>query len=362
MTEIQISLFDYALLDSDTRRIVENEDRQFDTNMNDAGSSFLEACHNLTRINEALRYKHPGFVEYCQSKEGLSVATAYKMVNVSKKFLHCRNISASPSALYLLASPSTPDFIRDEVIERAESGEKITPQLVKDMVWQVAPEIEPSGDLVRGPIGNYHQKGELKTCDKCGQVWMADLPYCPYCNISREARIAYVQEQRKGSQSSMDVHYSSETPEWYTPDEIISRVVLTFGEIDLDPCSNSRESPNVPAKHHLIEEDNGLAYEWGGRVYMNPPYGREIGDWTSHLKEQYECGNVIEAIALVPSRTDTEWFRELRDYPRCFIWGRLKFSESENSAPFPSMVVYFGKNLEVFKKVFGDIGDVYCLS
>jgi len=81
-----------------------------------------------------------------------------------------------------------------------------------------------------------------------------------------------------------------------------------WGEIDLDPCSNSHEEPNVPAKTHFTREDDGLAQDWHGRVYMNPPYGYEIAEWVDRLCQQYEQGSVIEAITLVPARTDTAWF------------------------------------------------------
>lgn len=157
-------------------------------------------------------------------------------------------------------------------------------------------------------------------------------------------------------QEKMEVHYSSETPEWGTPQKIIKRVISVFGKIDLDPCS---DGVTVPAATHYTVKDDGLSLDWGGRVYMNPPYGREIADWTEYLCDQYECGNIQEAIALVPSRTDTKWFRGLKHYPRCFIWGRLHFSGCKNAAPFPSMVVYLGPNSRAFCQAFGDIGDVY---
>ena len=132
-----------------------------------------------------------------------------------------------------------------------------------------------------------------------------------------------------------------------------------MGGVDTDPCSNSHEDPTVPAATHYTIEDDGLTQEWKGRVYMNPPYGREIVDWVSYLVEQYQNGNTTEAIALVPSRTDTAWFRLLRDYPHCFIWGRLNFSDNGNAAPFPSMAVYLGDNPDKFISAFKDIGDIY---
>lgn len=157
----------------------------------------------------------------------------------------------------------------------------------------------------------------------------------------------------------LGVHFSSADMECYTPKHIIERVISVMGQIDLDPCSNSRESPNVPASFHYTSEDDGLVQDWFGRVYMNPPYGDKISEWVRRLCSEWELGHLSEAIALVPSRTDTEWFRLLRSFPHCFVWGRLKFSDFENSAPFPSMLVYLGSNVERFAEVFSDIGDVY---
>jgi hypothetical protein len=156
---------------------------------------------------------------------------------------------------------------------------------------------------------------------------------------------------------SDNVHFSSATNEWTTPDDIIKRVRGLFGVIDLDPCSDP--DATVPAKETFKLEDNGLEREWHGRVYMNPPYGRELPDWVIKLEEEYVSGRVKEAIALIPARPDTEWFHAFREYPRCFIFGRLKFGGQENSAPFPSMLVYLGKNRNGFIEATKDIGDVY---
>lgn len=156
----------------------------------------------------------------------------------------------------------------------------------------------------------------------------------------------------------MAVHFSSETPEWYTPQDIVQRVRDALGEITLDPCSN-RGAPNVPAEYHYTADDDGLARDWCGRVYMNPPYGRVIGDWVAKFWQEYASGRVVEGIALVPARTDTDWFRLLRDCAVCFIDGRLHFNDSDAGAPFPSCAVYAGPNVKRFAEVFGAIGDVW---
>ena len=165
-----------------------------------------------------------------------------------------------------------------------------------------------------------------------------------------------------GNRRRLDVFYSSTTPEWNTPRHVIDRVVTVLGSIDLDPCSNSRVDPNVPADRHYTREEDGLCQTWTGRVYMNPPYGRELGSWVRKLTDAYQAHRVCEAIALLPARTDTQWFRALRVYPKCFVTGRLKFGDARNSAPFPSMVVYLGNRPRHFAEAFLPLGDIYtCL-
>jgi len=152
--------------------------------------------------------------------------------------------------------------------------------------------------------------------------------------------------------------YSSDSDDWRTPKEIIDAAVAVLGAIDLDPCSDDAETPNVPAATWYTETDNGLAQKWAGTVYMNPPYGRVIEEWVAKLVSHYVAGDVTAAITLVPARTDTQWFRLLRDYPVCFVTGRLRFSGAE-PAPFPSAAFYLGGEPARFHREFNQLGDIY---
>jgi phage N-6-adenine-methyltransferase len=164
---------------------------------------------------------------------------------------------------------------------------------------------------------------------------------------------------RAGKAKDLAVHFSSERAEWLTPPEVIEAAVEVLGVIDLDPCADKARS--VPATKHFTEGDDGLSKEWRGRVYMNPPYGGAIEAWVEKLASSFAAEEVKEAIALLPSRTDTAWFRLLREYPRCFITGRLTFSGHESPAPFPSVVVYLGKHMQKFVRVHSALGDCYGL-
>jgi hypothetical protein len=155
----QCIVFAYANLDADTRTVVQQEDQAFDRNMHAAGASFMHACYNLRRIHEALRYQRPGFDAYCASKPGLSKSTAYRMLEVANMFPNLGDIQAAPSALYVLAAPSTPEPARQEALSRAEAGEAITHQVTRALVRQhtapPAPEVATHDDTPGEPITHH---------------------------------------------------------------------------------------------------------------------------------------------------------------------------------------------------------------
>lgn len=203
-------------------------------------------------------------------------------------------------------------------------------------------------------------------CGRCehatADMFMGVLDDSPTETIEeRWERLGKEEKFGNSTPDPMAVHYSSETAEHYTPRHIVEMVNECLGEIDLDPCSNSHDAPNVPADLHYTAEDDGLTQEWRGRVYMNPPYGRQIGEWIDKLCAEYTAGNVTEAIALVPARVDTQWWVRLNEaHPFvCFVMGRLSFVGNDNNAPFPSALVYLGSNFEKFYYTFVGLGDVY---
>lgn len=84
--------------------------------------------------------------------------------------------------------------------------------------------------------------------------------------------------------------FLSEATGWLTPRLVLNLAVATLGAIDLDPCSNSHEHPRVPAATHYTAADDGLMRPWHGRVFLNPPYGRTIGDWVDKLAVEFRVG------------------------------------------------------------------------
>jgi len=134
----------------------------------------------------------------------------------------------------------------------------------------------------------------------------------------------------------MNVHFSSASDDWATPQSFYDELNKEFN-FDLDVCASDT---NNKCSRYFTKELNGLAQKWDGIIWMNPPYGREIGEWMKKAFESWEEGATV--VCLVPSRTDTKWWHDYAMKGKIrFIRGRLKFGNSKNSAPFPSAVIVF---------------------
>jgi phage N-6-adenine-methyltransferase len=137
----------------------------------------------------------------------------------------------------------------------------------------------------------------------------------------------------------MNVHFSSATDDWATPQAFFDELNKEFN-FTLDVCASAS---NAKCANYYTAQDDGLKQEWAGVVWMNPPYGRTIKQWMAKAVEAADNGATV--VCLVPARTDTAWFQDyaMKGEIR-FIRGRLKFGNSKNSAPFPSALVILGKN------------------
>lgn len=134
-----------------------------------------------------------------------------------------------------------------------------------------------------------------------------------------------------------NILFSSKSEEWETPQNLFDELNKEFN-FTIDVASSDN---NYKVKKHYTKNDNGLLQNWDNEiVWCNPPYGRKIGDW---VKKASESKGIV--VMLIPARTDTKWFHEYiyikQNVETRFLKGRLKFGNSKNSAPFPSMIVIF---------------------
>lgn len=89
---------------------------------------------------------------------------------------------------------------------------------------------------------------------------------------------------------------------------------------------------------------DGLRFDWNwtdGAVWVNPPYGTQIGRWVA--KGYHEAQKGCTVVMLIPARTETRYWHDyvMRAAEIRFIKGRLRFSGYSVNAPFPSAVIVF---------------------
>lgn len=136
-----------------------------------------------------------------------------------------------------------------------------------------------------------------------------------------------------------ELMFSSKTDLWSTPQWFFDKLNDEFN-FTLDVCALP---DNTKCNKYYTPDDDGLKQVWEGIVWCNPPYGRKIGEWVKKAYTSYKESDNKVIVMLLPARTDTRWFHDYI-YGKAevrFIKGRLKFGDSKNSAPFPSMIVIF---------------------
>ena len=167
--------------------------------------------------------------------------------------------------------------------------------------------------------------------------------------------------------------FSSASGEWETPRDLFERLSDEFRGFTLDPAAlpgqYTAERIRASGGFACYPPDfpyyrvpfgwarDGLAQEWHGKVFLNPPYGRGIGAWVKKAHDEVLVGNAELVVAVLPARTDTRWWQtyilrsvdawsQAYEYDADmsaadvrFLPGRLKFGGAENPAPFPSAIV-----------------------
>lgn len=204
------------------------------------------------------------------------------------------------------------------------------------------------GELL-GPPKNAAEAGAVRGTDSSSAEREAQRVAREVASVPEETFNGYIdgaeQPTRAGllrEADKMAVHYSSQTDEWSTPPDFFAAVAGEF-PFNLDVCA--LES-SAKCARYFTPDDDGLAQDWSGVCWMNPPYGDEIPKWVEKAHDSALAGATV--VALVPARVDTGWWWDYcRHHEIRFIRGRLKFGGSQTSAPFPSALVVFGHDPSV---------------
>lgn len=149
--------------------------------------------------------------------------------------------------------------------------------------------------------------------------------------------------------------------DWRTPTKVLHLVRQVAGDrIAYDPCTD----PGNPtgAALFVCPPDDGLSRDWrfGGMTFVNPPYSTAKMWLEKAATEAWTDRD--SCIVLIPARTDTKWWHAFAIKARsiCFWRGRLRFTVPEggkdNSATFPSALLYWGSEPTRFKFHFQQVG------
>lgn len=152
--------------------------------------------------------------------------------------------------------------------------------------------------------------------------------------------------------------FGKASDEWSTPQDFFDDLDAKYGfgidaaarlgNTKLD-CFFGPDHPNPLCRDALVPSWYEVARANGVDpiCWLNPPYSK-CRAFVAKAREAALEGCVV--VMLLPARTDTRWWHEWIYYGDGMWWpgvevrfikGRLKFGDSNNSAPFPSVVVVF---------------------
>lgn len=183
----------------------------------------------------------------------------------------------------------------------------------------------------------------------------------------------------------MSARHSCDSPEWYSPDDIVTAARAVFGgAIDLDPASHLEANARIRARRIYTVKDDGLSKRWRGRVYLNPPPGL-VGNFWLKLMAEYHAGHISEAIWIGYSLEQIQTLQNLErndflpiEYATCYPRKRIAFIENAakrlarirklraagkliktySQPSHGNYITYLGDNGRAFRRVFSQFGKV----
>jgi len=154
--------------------------------------------------------------------------------------------------------------------------------------------------------------------------------------------------------------------ERYSPPWLVEAARTVMGAIDVDPASCEYANRNVRAKKYFSRQNNGLRQHWHGRVFVNPPFGREWRKWADKLIQEIEAGRTKQAFLIAPGRVlwvvGASWFRPLLRGSIFLPNERIEYfdplSDKWLDVYLGSFCLYYGPQQLHFARVFGENGSI----
>lgn len=132
MTDLQLA-FDYQQVPEAYRTEVQKKTAEIRILVKQTGQGIIEIGQRLIEVKEML--PHGAWLPWLETEFGWNERHAQRLINVAERFKYdnLSDLTIAPSALYLLAAPSTPEEVRAEAIEIAEAGEKVDHKTAQEL-------------------------------------------------------------------------------------------------------------------------------------------------------------------------------------------------------------------------------------
>lgn len=166
------------------------------------------------------------------------------------------------------------------------------------------------------------------------------------------------------------IHAAHSSGAWYTPEPLRRLAHAVLGGIDLDPCTHNANP--LDAATFYTARRSAWRHDWAAELiakldaaprprstvslWMNPPYGRDVGQWLDAWHETIAKLSaerfVVRGLLLVPARTDTRWYQAAsweQSQATCELRSRVRFERREHgrvtrgeSARWGCALIYYG--------------------
>lgn len=168
---------------------------------------------------------------------------------------------------------------------------------------------------------------------------------------------------------------------WRTPPALYEPIAERIGGFDLDPCAGpppeqlelpGEEEPHPDLEPTEIAEWNvtlptdGLAIDWYGDVWLNPPFS-EKGDWLAKAVEEWRDGDAERVFIVTPDATDVAaWWHEYiapNAGVTYFVESRTDYidpatADTASGVSFNTAVSVFGSAPPELLRYWRDVGDL----
>jgi hypothetical protein len=284
--------------------------------------TFVDVGNALLTIRDGRLYRasHGTFEDYCRERWGMTDRRARQLMGAAE------TIALLQTGTIVPVLPITES--------QARPLTALPPERQAE-AWQAAVETAPDGKVTAAHVQAVVDA--MREPDEPQTLWEP---------VAEKPHVAFISGEN----------------EWYTPPEFIEAARQVLRYIDLDPASSDIANRVVGATRYFTKADDGLAQDWAGRVWMNPPYASAlIKQFAAKYAQHVIAGDITEGIVLVNNATETEWFEQIVRVSTAVVFprSRVKFLDpnGEPGAPLQGQaILYLGTQPDWFLEVFERFG------